>query len=266
MKHLLADKDAIVRVLQEADTVLLLLDYDGTLAPIAAIPDEARPSERCLGVLARLARLPRLEMAIISGRSLDQLDSMLELPGVILVGNHGFEVRLASGEESRFYGLEDLESVRQARDFLETRAMHIEGALVENKGPIVALHYRNVSGENVGKVRGLAAEVRQKFADRLSFSEGKKVFEARPTGGRDKGVASLEILDSFSNAGRLAVFYMGDDTTDEDAFRALSGTGWTVIVGGERSKSSAEYYLESTDEVADFLQLALNVLDRGRKE
>jgi trehalose-6-phosphatase len=59
---------------------------------------------------------------------------------------------------------------------------------------------------------------------------------------------------------------VGDDTTDEDAFKVLCGTGWTVIVGSETSKSSAEYYVKSTDEVVEFLELALDALDMGREE
>jgi trehalose-phosphatase len=262
MRHLVENIDRVTLELARAGTVLLLLDYDGTLTPIVSTPQDALLESGARDILERLSELPGVTVAIVSGRSLKQLDELVGIPGIVLAGNHGYEVRLPSGEEVRHYGDADIGTAREVREFLLAAARGIAGTLVEDKGPVVAFHWRNSAVSCAGEIERIIARAKEEFAGRVTFGTGKKVFETRPINRRSKGTAALEIADGFSAGADTCVFYFGDDVTDEDAFKALRGKAWTVFVGKKDATSSAEYYLESTSQVLEFLKHVLEVIGK----
>lgn len=231
---------------------MVLLDFDGTLAPIAPRPEEAVLPPATRAVLEELGM--RWQTAIISGRSLAGLRETIGLEDLIYVGNHGLEIEgPADSGIRRNLGEDFLPDVAAAGAELEQALGGLDGALVENKRYSLSVHYRLVAPEQVQKV---AAAVDAAIAShpRLAKRLGKKVFELRPRLDWDKGKAVrwlLQVIDP-DGTGVLPV-YLGDDVTDEDAFRELADDGIGVLVSEEDRETAATLRLHDPDEVRRFL-------------
>lgn len=235
----------------DASPLIVLLDLDGTIAPIAPTPALAQVPASTRFVLERLARLPGVVMALVSGRSAQDAQRMGGLDGAWVVGNHGYELMDPHGAvtvrpEAEAYESAMVEAARQLStlDF-------VEGALVENKRWSLSVHYRNVTGD----VAGLETRARRVAADLgLRVTEGKKVIEFRPPIAVDKGTASLEFVQQHGLLPDGAALYAGDDRTDEDAFCALRPTNRAVTIQVGASKTtSAELQVASPAQLHDIL-------------
>jgi len=192
----------------------ILTDIDGTLAPIVSTPDMAEVPAEFSTLLRRLSE-EYLLVAGISGRKTEDALELVGLEDIVYFGNHGFEI-LRDGEvevipEARPY-LEKVQELEQnARDELGPL-----GAFIEEKGITASIHYRNVSRE----IGDRCVEFVKTEGERLGLriTVGRGVVEARPPIRADKGTAVLRLIEEY--APRRAMF-LGDDTTDLDAFRAL---------------------------------------------
>jgi trehalose 6-phosphate phosphatase len=240
------------------DGCVLFLDYDGTLAPIVEDPTAAQMTTAMQHVLTVLAQHPRYCVGIVSGRALADLRRRLGDRGLYLVGNHGLEIE---GPGIRYQHPDvwrlrpELDSLVQAiTGDLET----IPGAWVEDKGLTLSVHFRRVPAARVPEVttRLLKHTSPGIDAGRLALRTGKAVLEIRPRVQWTKGEAVRWILEQIRverpTASRLAL-YLGDDDTDEDAFRFLASTGVGIVVGSDRRGSAAQYYVQSTEEVEQLL-------------
>ncbi len=236
------------------DRLFLLLDYDGTLVPIAPTPERARLSPDMIDTLGALAATESVQLAVISGRSLADLRQRVPVEGLFLVGEHGAEICTPAGQR---HWLVDPVAIRPVIDRLATQAeaalAGLTGCLVENKTLSLALHYRlaapAVAREAVTRfVRLGEAHVR---GGRFQWLRGKQVIELRPAG-IHKGRAVAFLLEQYSRPGEHPI-YLGDDRTDEDAFRVLSDAGITIRVSAEEKSSRAQYRLGSPTEVHQFL-------------
>lgn len=232
--------------------LFLCLDFDGTLAPIGEKPETVALPECIRSLLTDLRQ--RHPIAIISGRSLKDLKSRVNLPGLVYCGNHGAEM----GDNFDCAG---------SRHFLEEfiQVAHetfssFPGVQVEDKGLTASIHFRRVEPVLLGEFLASFQEISRKFAGRVSVTEGRKVFEIRPPGAVGKGNAVRQLMEGVGK-GRLPV-YMGDDTSDEDAFRAVRGVGISIAVGGS---PEADYYLRNQGEVPEFLKLLARIPLAGRK-
>ena len=210
-------------------TVALFLDYDGTLTPRVANPDDARLSDPARQALEEAARAPNLDIAIVSGRALDDLKERVGIAGFTYVGNHGFEME-GPGLAFRHERTErSLEAMRQAADALE--ALAVPGARVEPKGVTLSYHLRAVPADaRPAAVRQAEAVLRRR---RLRVTFGHDVVEGRPALDWHKGRAVLHVLVHRHGAdwpARVRALYVGDDVTDEDAFRSLRGIGRSICV------------------------------------
>ena len=229
----------------------VFLDYDGTLTPIVARPELATLSEGMATVLRDLAA--RCPVAILSGRDLANLQQMVTLAGVVYAGSHGFDVDAPEELGGRVRRGEDFADVlAAARARLKEAVAPIAGAWVEDKAFAVTLHFRQVSPEDVPAVEAAFAAVAAAFPD-LRRTGGKKVLELRPNVEWDKGCALQMLLERIDGSGPHFPLFVGDDETDEDAFRAVAGSGIGIRVGDAHVVSAAEYFLADTDEVATFL-------------
>jgi trehalose 6-phosphate phosphatase len=238
---------------------VLLLDYDGTLTPIVSHPDAARLSPTMAELVSRLAKHPRYRVAVVSGRAVDDLRRRVAGNGLSLAGNHGLEIE---GPDGR-YEYPEVQRVRPhiraLAEALRRDLAEIPGALIEDKGVTLSVHYRGVPETWVRTVQErLEERIRPAVeAGVVQLRPGKAVFEVRPHVPWDKGEAVRWMVDRLRQdlppTGVLAI-YLGDDETDEDAFRVLASTGIGIVVGSNRQHSAAHYWVESVEEVERFLR------------
>lgn len=230
----------------------VFLDYDGTLTPIVQHPDDALLAEPARRALARLAEVR--PVAIVSGRDRQDVEDKVGLAGVYYAGSHGFDISGPNGfREQR--GAEYRSMLGLAAGELEERVGPMEGVWVERKRYAVAVHFRQAPAGTEQKLTNLVENVARKHPA-LKSSGGKKIFELRPNLEWDKGRAVLWLLEALDLAPeRFLPVYVGDDETDEDAFRILAeGTGLGVVVGDAHRPTFARLSLSDPDEVTAFLE------------
>ncbi|MBI4432467.1 MAG: trehalose-phosphatase [Candidatus Omnitrophica bacterium] len=228
-----------------------LLDVDGTLAPIARMPRQASIPSRARNVIRNLAKNKACAVALVSGRPVRELKRLLNVPGVILVGNHGFEFEGVNApplsQKAASYG----RVIKRVACQLQETFTGVKGVLVEDKVWTLSVHFRNVrSGQLPVFQRKLEVIQRTKNGKMLSWQQGKKVWEARPPVRWDKGMAALYLLKKFGGY----PIVMGDDRTDEDMFRAIAGKGLAIHVGNSRN-TAASFKLRSPREAGLLLEL-----------
>ena len=244
--------------------LVLLLDVDGTLAPIAPTPGDARVPDDTKRVLRTLVSQPDVCVALVSGRSAHDAARLADVDGVWVIGNHGFEWREPDGDIVPLEAVAPFESIiAKAAAALESLPSEAPGAIVENKRWTLSIHYRNVAPDRAAALIERVHAVAVAFA--LRVSEGKKVVELRPPIAVNKGTASTalaEQLGGFTGGG--SVVYAGDDRTDEDAFGALRSrmpSAVTIRVhpgdaqGGEGApETAAEFLMDTPEELRALLE------------
>src|SRR5215208_4764891 len=207
-------QQSLLRLSEAPGSAAILTDIDGTLAPIVPTPDMSEVPADLKELLRRLTERYLL-VAGISGRKTEDALDLVGLADVVYFGNHGFEILRDSKVEVTPEALPYLEQVQE----LEARAreeLAPSGAFVEEKGITASIHYRNAPPE-VGE---RAVEFVKREGERLGLriTVGRGVVEARPPSRADKGTAVRTLVEEY--APEKAMF-MGDDTTDLDAFREL---------------------------------------------
>lgn len=235
----------------------LFLDYDGTLAPIVRDPGRARISAAMLGVLRRLADEQSIHTAIVSGRSIEDLKRFVPIPDMTLAGNHGMEIEAGGARFVHPAAKKTAPALREAGRIYKRRLRNIPGAIVENKGYSLAVHYRRVGERRRAEVEQTFHDVYNDLSGRnaLRTAEGKMVFELRPRADWDKGKAVIHLMKTIPSkrSGKFPI-YIGDDRTDEDAFKAVAKKGGAgVLVAGRPFASNASYYLRGVQDVREFL-------------
>ncbi len=249
----LSSIDDIFKRLQQG-VPAIFLDYDGTLTPIVRDPSLAIMGEEIRDTLQQLATI--CLVSVVSGRDLRDVRNMVGLSNLAFVGSHGFEISGPDGsfrEQER--GKRFLPALDAAEGELRSAIGDVKGALVDRKRFAIALHYRMVDPKDVPMLEDLFKEVAQRHQD-LRVTGGKKVFELRPNTDWDKGKAVLSLLDMFHVDGsRTVPLYIGDDVTDEDAFRALGDQGLSILVSEHPQETAANYVLADVAEVHRFLDL-----------
>jgi trehalose-phosphatase len=251
-------EQVIARIAAEP-SLFLFLDYDGTLTPIASGPSKAKLSAETRQLLREVKALESVRVAIVSGRSLENLKKYVRIPGLVYAGNHGFEVQgqgisyvhpVALALEHSFSGM-------VAR--LKKELAPFRGIFIEPKTFTISVHYRHVrSQEQVRKAKQVLLKSLMSLRHTpVVLADGKKVWEIRPTDQWHKGEAVLWLMRRFDRSKKRSVFpvYVGDDTTDEDAFRAVrkKGIGIRVFRSG-KGGSHARYYVHSPAGVMVFLR------------
>jgi len=237
---------------------LIFLDYDGTLTPIVATPDLAIISDDMKETVQKLTE--QYKVSIVSGRATDDVRKKVKIDGIFYAGSHGFEI--VSPDGSVKYN-DEAQKIRPMIDEvhakLSEKVKNIKGALVEHVKYTISSHYRLVSDEDFPKVKQAVEETLEAYPD-LRKTEGKKVFEIRPKIDWHKGKAVdwiLKVLE-FQEDKHVPI-YIGDDTTDEDAFRALKGKGFGILVAKEPRASEATYVIKDTDEVKQVLNTFIDL-------
>lgn len=247
------------------DGIAILTDIDGTISEISDTPEGAGVSMSMKRLLSRLNHKFQL-VAVISGRSVDNVRSMVDVEGLLYVGNHGMEymineIKYISPEAEKY--LPDLK--RNVEKLENGDLSKITGLMFEDKGVCLAIHYRQCD---------LHVDVRKKILDEinksndsknLKVSEGRKVVEIKPSISRDKGY----VVEKISvKCGPNKIIYLGDDITDLDAFKKLEElektgsvkTASILVLSSEIPdyvKNSSLFYVNNVDEVQRFFNWLL---------
>lgn len=233
----------------------IFLDYDGTLTDVAPHPKEARLPERARVLLRNLAAEARCRVAVISGRRLAEVRSLVGLPSVAYAGNHGFEIAWPGGKWTHpgaVAARPGLESVLARLDLT-----NCPGAWVEDKGLTLSVHYRQAPEaalpELTARVAGLVGGI-----PALELRGGKMSLEVRPHLAWDKGQAVLKLAGLLAPEADWGLLYAGDDATDEDAFRVVGGSerGVAILVG-ERGDTFADFCLPDPEALRELLEALL---------
>jgi trehalose 6-phosphate phosphatase len=224
----------------------LFLDMDGVLAPITATPGGVGPDGRRTRVLGRL--LERLDgrLAVVSGRTIAEIDRICEGAVPCVAGIHGLERRGADGQVRRLSPHPDMAQVHETlMDFARDRP----GVLIEDKGLGVTLHYRQAP-DQADAARELARALAERHG--LTLQPGDMVQELK-TPGADKGRALTAFMDEAPFKGAVPVM-TGDDLTDEFAFAAAADLGGFGVLVGPPRETAALYGLTGPEAVMDWLE------------
>ena len=245
--------------LAQAERIRLFLDYDGTLAEFAPTPDHVRPDPEVVSLIGRLAQHTRFRVALVSGRRLGHVRTLVPVHGVLLAGTYGVEVLTPEG--ARIDRL-DYDSVRPTLDTVKPRWADLiagrVGYYLEDKGWALALHARFADEAESGRVldgaRRLAeAAMRQAPPDLFRLLGGHKFLEIGPQLAH-KGLAVAYLLDQFPWRGAVPL-YLGDDDKDEEAFGVIKARGGVaVVVAAQPRESEADLRLESPQAARRWLE------------
>ncbi|KZV22009.1 putative trehalose-phosphate phosphatase 2 [Dorcoceras hygrometricum] len=254
--------------------IVLFLDYDGTLSPIVSDPNRAFMTDRMRSAVLEVAR--HFPTAIISGRSREKVYDFVKLDEVYYAGSHGMDIMgpLSTtnsydgkyqintlnerGNEFTIYqpAKEYLPSIKKMLKELKKRTCDVPGAFVEDNRFCVSVHYRHVLDEDYGMLEEIIHNVLSEYPC-FHLTRGKKVLEIRPSIKWNKGDALVYLLDTlgFSDSTNVIPIYIGDDRTDEDAFKVLRSRkeGYPIVVSSVPRQTSASYSLCDPSEVLLFL-------------
>ncbi|OVA03453.1 Trehalose-phosphatase [Macleaya cordata] len=255
--------------------IALFLDYDGTLSPIVDNPDCAFMSDAMRLAVRDVAEC--FPTAIISGRSRDKVYDFIGLTGLYYAGSHGMDIMgpvrhsvsvdddpnciRSTDEQGKEVNLfqpasEFLPMINEVFRSLVENTKEIKGAKVENNKFCVSVHYRNVDEKSWTTVAQCVHDILKGYP-RLRLTHGRKVLEVRPVINWDKGKAVEFLLESLgqSNCDDVLPIYIGDDRTDEDAFKVLreGNRGYGILVSSVPKDSKAFYSLRDPSEVMEFL-------------
>ncbi|KAF8411486.1 hypothetical protein HHK36_004038 [Tetracentron sinense] len=243
--------------------IVMFLDYDGTLSPIVDNPDRAFMSKAMRAAVRDVARY--FPTAIVSGRCRDKVYSFVRLAELYYAGSHGMDIKgpakgYKKGNQAVLFqaASEFLPMIDEVYKALLEKTKSTPGAKVENNKFCVSVHFRCVDEM---RWRSLAEQVKSVLKEypKLRLTQGRKVLEIRPTIKWDKGKAVKFLLESlgFANCNDVFPVYIGDDRTDEDAFKVLRdrGQGFGILVSKIPKDTSASYSLQEPSEARTFASL-----------
>lgn len=243
-----------LRARLERRQLAVFLDYDGTLTPIVEDYTRAFLPEEMRAAVAALAR--HSVVAIVSGRDADVVRGLVALDSVYYAGSHGFDIRGPGGwRHSLEKGVEFLPLLDDAERQLRGLLAGIAGHAVERKRFSIAVHYRRAADADVARIASVVDDVVAEHRG-LQKGRGKKVFRVQPAIDWDKGRAVLWLLQRLQlDRPDVLPIYLGDDITDEDAFRALAGRGLCLVVRDPDDRpTAADYALADQADVRRFLE------------
>jgi trehalose-phosphatase len=246
--HWTEDLERLSERLLAPPRLLVACDFDGTLAPLAPSPESAALPAATSAVLRQLTA-SGVHLAILSGRALADVQDRVGVPVDCFAGNHGLEMagHGLDGDRAPAGALQP--RLATLADQLDRRLRHLPGVLIENKRLSLSVHYRRVAPDQWPEVTRAATEVAA-TDNAFRLQAGHRVAEILPALPWDKGEALKQIAGRLGIP-RSAVMYLGDDTTDEHAFRAIPN-GTSVSVGDARP-STAHWMARCPDDVRRLL-------------
>ena len=240
---------AFLSRLSKARSRALLLNYDGTLAPFSCNPEQAYPYPDIANTLHRIQRETDTRLAIVTGRRASDIPRLLNLTGIEVWGCHGLE-RLRADGSNEFARIDArlLAAIETASKLIACEGL---SNFAERKTASIAIHWRgreSIAEHVLRKMRRIWSMIPDKDDLRLAPFEGG--IEIRPAK-KDKGDAVRSIL--YEMGPDVAMAYLGDDATDEDAFGALTHWGLNILVREEYRPTLADAWIKPPEALLDFL-------------
>lgn len=254
---MLLEDSIIQKLIPDNKRLMLFFDYDGTLSPIVNDPDDATLHPAMKHVLEICSSM--FIVGIVSGRDADDVIKRVGIDGIIYAGNHGLTIR---GPGNLVMDHEEAHEILPALAEIEGK-LYIDfiggpkGVQIERKKYSITVHYRNVMDETVGIIESKTSKIISGY-EKVKTEKGKKNIEIKPDVDWNKGKAIKWILEKMGKWKDPDVFpvFIGDDITDEDAFKMIWGKGSGIIVGlHEKEYTYADFRLKDVNEVKTFLQI-----------
>ncbi|MBS1261807.1 MAG: Trehalose-phosphate phosphatase [Calditrichaeota bacterium] len=244
--------DRFFSELHEAKLRVLITDYDGTLAPFVIERDRAKPYAGLSELLEEIARAERSRLIIISGRTIEDLTGIFRIESPVEIwGTHGWE-RLGVDGERATWPISDTHqhAIESVREWARKQGLEKH---VETKHASVAVHWRGTDSRQRERLQNESATIMKRAADEgglelHQFDGGREL----RVPGRDKGVAVKQVLKDVGDGAFIS--YLGDDTTDEDAFNVIGERGLRVLVRNEPRETAADLWLRPPRELRRFLE------------
>ena len=255
MKYLWDEITDIKKFLGVYDKIVLLLDFDGTLTPIVKPPNRAELSKSMRNLLIKLSKKQGFYLAILSGRTLKDIKKKIGLPNIIYGGNHGLEGEIFGKKYSFHIPQKKLAVLKDIRKQLNEIANQFEGVFIEDKGPVVSLHYRKIQKYQIPVFKKLFKKILKPYEQKglIYVIEGKMVYDIYPKVNWNKGefaVLIIQEIEALTKQEPVTIF-IGDDSTDEEVFKKLKKS--ITIKVGRDNNSNAKYNLNDTEDVFNFL-------------
>ena len=251
----------LIKRIYSAKSLRLFLDYDGTLAEFASTPDTINPDPNLIELVNRLVEHPRIQPAVISGRRLSHIVSLLPVPGILLAGTYGIELRTPDG---KLLHRLDYARIRPGLEMLKPHwgaLIHArDGFYLEDKDWALAIHARFASDLSAGEVLSAARETASQIIDKNVYrlKGGEKFLEVGPVLA-NKGAAVNYILER-EPLGDAVLVYAGDDDKDEEAFEVVNQRdGIAILVSQSDRETHAALKLRDPSGVREWLKSLLAV-------
>ncbi|TGK79000.1 bifunctional alpha,alpha-trehalose-phosphate synthase (UDP-forming)/trehalose-phosphatase [Leptospira noumeaensis] len=238
--------------------IFIIFDYDGTLVPFETLPHLAIPSQELLNSFKEMLKIPNLSIAIISGRDKSFLEKTFHTLPIHLVAEHGAWHKPPYGSKWNSLFTSNVDWKLQIKDHLNEFTKRVPGSFTEEKEFSLVWHFRNADPDiGLNAAREMLDELSQISSNSGFFVQrGNKIIEVREYG-TGKGKAASKIVPQSE----LSLFVFGDDTTDEDMFRELPESAFTIKIG--KSETMAKYRFKNPEEVHSWIQ---NLISHLKKE
>jgi len=248
--------NTLINQISRSKKILLFLDYDGTIVHFKSNPLNVKLSSKVKELLKMYRENPNYELIIITGRTLHEIKDQIDIKNINYAAIHGLHIQFDTGKEKIVHQAKNVEPLlkkvkQDAQTFFSNNDIFIE-----DKKYTIAFHYRNIPKEKITSFKNKFINIFNKYnKDNIQIMNGNKVIEARPRTW-NKGHAVDLFLNRYKSS--LLPVYIGDDTTDEDAFQYLKNKGITIFVKNDSQlKTNASYWVENPDEVTKLLSILI---------
>lgn len=272
MKYLKLD-EKLADKLRKSQKTVIFMDYDGTLNNIVVKPEQAILLNKVKNLLEEISEYNEIIIGIVTGRSLKTIKKLVNLKGIIYVGNHGFEMELPARKDiknrfkfkGKFNNTKIKALMKKIADDINKMTKNIENVYLEDKELTLSLHWRDVKNRNLKEIKKVVAYIINTYHLKASFIKGKKVMNICPSIDWDKGKAIKFLLaNCILHKKNNFVAFLGDDKTDEFVFKIFKNNQIPIRVGKKRN-SAAKFYLNNPDEVYRFLKFILIINRKNTK-
>lgn len=255
-RYLFDHLEQIKNQVNNKKVIFLFLDYDGTLITFQDRPDKVFTPAHTKNIIRNLTKIDNIQVFIITGRKLDQIKKLIDIKEVSYAALHGLVIDFRDGEKFIWPQAKEITPLlKKIKNETYSRFKSDDRIILEDKKYTFAFHYRMLPKDKVQSKKGYFLEIVNGLdkENKLDIIKGDKVIEIRPSGW-DKGKAVENIINRRNEKSDFLPIYIGDDTTDEDAFRYLDMHGLTVYVQNSSNfDTNANYYLNNPGDVHRFL-------------